>query len=290
MEIRIGGTVSESIVDGPGIRFVVFCQGCLHDCPGCHNPESHDLNGGTLVDVEDLWKQISKGKLMQGVTFSGGEPFLQAEPLVDLAQKVKAAGLDLVVYTGYLFEELRELRYKIAQENAIAHFIIFHDSSLKEMATYFPNSKEEFLKIKGVGLKKYESYGEQFMEVIRNYTIKNNIDTSKVQPVMVEVPGKQEEIDRYEMTYNYYLEGLDLDEIAAKRNFTVNTIIKHLEKCQKNGQVVDWSRFIDSTKEEKILYAIDKIGLERLRPIKEALPEEISYEDIKITIVKNGLK
>jgi anaerobic ribonucleoside-triphosphate reductase activating protein len=109
LEIRIGGTVSESIVDGPGIRFVVFCQGCLHDCPGCHNPESHDLNGGTLVDVEDLWKQISKGKLMQGVTFSGGEPFLQAEPLVDLAQKVKAAGLDLVVYTGYLFEELRAL-------------------------------------------------------------------------------------------------------------------------------------------------------------------------------------
>jgi anaerobic ribonucleoside-triphosphate reductase activating protein len=109
LEIRIGGTVSESIVDGPGIRFVVFCQGCLHDCPGCHNPESHDLNGGTPVDVEELWMQISKGKLLQGVTFSGGEPFLQAEPLVDLAQKVKAEGLDLVVYTGYLFEELRAL-------------------------------------------------------------------------------------------------------------------------------------------------------------------------------------
>lgn len=106
MQIRIAGTINESIVDGPGIRFVVFCQGCFHHCPGCHNPDSHDPNGGTLTTVEELWKQISQRKLLKGVTFSGGEPFLQAAPLVELARKIKAAGLDLVVYTGYLFEEL----------------------------------------------------------------------------------------------------------------------------------------------------------------------------------------
>jgi len=109
VQIRIAGTISESIVDGPGIRFVVFCQGCFHKCPGCHNPETHDPNGGTLTTVEELWKQISQRKLLRGVTFSGGEPFLQAAPLVELAKKIKAAGLDLVVYTGYLFEELLAL-------------------------------------------------------------------------------------------------------------------------------------------------------------------------------------
>lgn len=112
MQVRIAGTISESIVDGPGIRFVVFCQGCFHSCPGCHNPETHDPHGGYLITVEELWKQINQGKLLKGVTFSGGEPFLQAAPLVELAKKVKGAGLDLVVYTGYLFEELMALAEK----------------------------------------------------------------------------------------------------------------------------------------------------------------------------------
>ena len=112
LQIRIAGTISESIVDGPGIRFVVFCQGCFHGCPGCHNPETHDPHGGYLITVDELWKQIRQRKLLKGVTFSGGEPFLQAAPLVELAEKVKGAGLDLVVYTGYLFEELLALAEK----------------------------------------------------------------------------------------------------------------------------------------------------------------------------------
>ena len=191
-------------------------------------------------------------------------------------------------YDKDLFEELRELRYEIAQKNAIAPFIIFHDSSLKEMATYFPKNKEEFLKIKGVGVKKYESYGEKFMEIIRNYVEKKGIDSSKIERKIIERPVAEVE-NRYKNTYDYYLEGLPLEEIAVKRNLTVGTILRHLEKCHRNGQVVDWSRFIDSTKEEKILAVIEEIGIERLKPIKEALPEDISYEDIRITIIKNKI-
>lgn len=106
MEIRIAGTVAESIVDGPGIRFVVFAQGCQHRCPGCQNPETHPLDGGKLTTVEELFDQIKEQKLLKGVTFSGGEPFLQAPAFAQLGKLVKASGLDLVVYTGYLFEEL----------------------------------------------------------------------------------------------------------------------------------------------------------------------------------------
>ena len=193
-------------------------------------------------------------------------------------------------YDENLFQELRNLRYEIAEKNAMAPFIIFHDSSLKEMATYFPKNKEEFLKVKGVGLKKYESYGEQFIEIIRDYIEMKGIDSSKIERKVVEIPISTEEDNRYKNTYDCYLEGLSLEEIANKRNLTVETILRHLEKCHNNGQIVDWSRFIDFSKEEKIISVIEEIGLERLKPIKEALPEDISYEDIRITIIKNELK
>lgn len=188
-------------------------------------------------------------------------------------------------YDEELFEKLRELRYEIAKENSIAPFIIFHDSGLKEMATYFPKNKEEFLKIKGVGTKKYESYGEQFMEIIRNYTKDRDIDNSKIERKTIEVPRKVHENNKD--TYDYYLEGLSLEEIANERELTVGTILRHLEKCHNNGQTVEWSRLVDSNKEEKILSVINEIGSERLKPIKDALPDDISYEDIRIAIIKN---
>jgi anaerobic ribonucleoside-triphosphate reductase activating protein len=106
MKLRIAGITKESIVDGPGIRYVIFTQGCIHNCPGCHNPETHDLNGGYEVDVDDVLGDISKAKYIKGVTFSGGDPFLQASTLSYMASKVKEAGYDVVSYTGYTFEEL----------------------------------------------------------------------------------------------------------------------------------------------------------------------------------------
>jgi anaerobic ribonucleoside-triphosphate reductase activating protein len=84
-KIRVSGIVPESIVDGPGIRFVLFVQGCEMNCPGCHNPATHDKNGGFDMSVDELMAQIAANPLIDGVTFSGGEPFLQAEKLTPLA-------------------------------------------------------------------------------------------------------------------------------------------------------------------------------------------------------------
>jgi anaerobic ribonucleoside-triphosphate reductase activating protein len=106
MKIRLAGYAPESVVDGPGIRFVLFAQGCEHNCPGCHNPQTHDREGGDLVDIAEIFERIKKAKLIRGVTFSGGEPYLQAAPLAQLARQVKALGLGLVTYSGYRFEEL----------------------------------------------------------------------------------------------------------------------------------------------------------------------------------------
>lgn len=104
--LDLAGIMGESIVDGPGIRFAVFCQGCPHHCEGCHNPKTHPFDGGTPVRVGKILEQIDKDPILRGVTFSGGEPMCQAKAFLELAKGVKARGLDIVIFTGYRYEEL----------------------------------------------------------------------------------------------------------------------------------------------------------------------------------------
>ena len=104
--LRLAGIERESIVDGPGIRTVIFCQGCLRHCEGCHNPETWPLNTGELVSVDDVAVIVHSNPLCHGITFSGGEPFLQADELFKLAKKLKGDGYEIASYTGFTFEEL----------------------------------------------------------------------------------------------------------------------------------------------------------------------------------------
>lgn len=107
-QIRIAGIINESIVDGPGIRMVIFAQGCRHKCKGCHNPHTHSFEGGELIDIDKIINDIKKNSLLDGITLSGGDPFEQAEMFADLAKQVKKLGLNVVTYTGYTFEQLVE--------------------------------------------------------------------------------------------------------------------------------------------------------------------------------------
>ncbi len=107
-KLRIAGIVPESVVDGPGFRYTVFTQGCRHHCKGCQNPQTHDFNGGYTVDTDDLFTEMSEDPLIKGLTFSGGDPFEQPAPLAELAEKAHAVGKDIMVYTGYTFEQLLE--------------------------------------------------------------------------------------------------------------------------------------------------------------------------------------
>ena len=104
MALRLAGIARESIVDGPGIRVVLFCQGCLRHCEGCHNPGTWDLEAGSLVSIDGVEDLIRTNPLCRGVTFSGGEPFLQAGELFRLSQRLK--GYELAAYTGFTLEEL----------------------------------------------------------------------------------------------------------------------------------------------------------------------------------------
>ncbi|WP_042278406.1 anaerobic ribonucleoside-triphosphate reductase activating protein [[Clostridium] dakarense] len=107
MKIRISSpTTFDSIVDGPGLRMVVWTQGCIHNCKSCHNPQTHDLCGGFEVDTKDIIDKIKSLKLQRGITLSGGEPFLQPEALEEIAKEAKDNKLDVWSYTGFTFEQL----------------------------------------------------------------------------------------------------------------------------------------------------------------------------------------
>ena len=106
--LYIAGIEPESIVDGPGYRYTIFTQGCPHNCPGCHNPKTHPLEGGTKVEISQLFAEVAAKPVLRGVTFSGGEPFLQAKPLAALAECVHSIGKTVITYSGYTYEYLCE--------------------------------------------------------------------------------------------------------------------------------------------------------------------------------------
>jgi len=105
--MKISGITPESVVDGPGLRVVLFVQGCPHQCPSCHNPETWDSNGGEELSVRQVIRNLKRHKKnKRGITFSGGEPFLQSAELLQIAQTAHQMGWDIVTYTGFTYEEL----------------------------------------------------------------------------------------------------------------------------------------------------------------------------------------
>lgn len=106
--IRLNGVIRESVVDGPGWRLVVFAQGCPHRCEGCQNPQTHSLDGGYMSNTDNIVEAVKKNPLLSGVTFSGGEPFMQARQLASLGRDIHSLGLNVVTFSGYTIEQLME--------------------------------------------------------------------------------------------------------------------------------------------------------------------------------------
>ncbi len=108
MKLQVAGLKPESIVDGPGIRATVYFQGCPHRCPGCHNPDTHDPEGGCSCDLAEVVQWVDSCHGISGVTLSGGEPFAQAEAASKLADQIVGHGYNLILYSGYTYERLQE--------------------------------------------------------------------------------------------------------------------------------------------------------------------------------------
>ena len=107
MKIRLANPLQvDSIVDGEGLRAVLWTQGCSHKCPGCHNPNTHPFKGGYLEDIDNIFKEIDSFEIQSGITFSGGDPMFQVDACLEIAKYARSKGLNVWVYTGYTFEEL----------------------------------------------------------------------------------------------------------------------------------------------------------------------------------------
>lgn len=193
------------------------------------------------------------------------------------------------VYDAKLFEILKALRKRISEETHVPPFIVFSDTSLKQMATYFPTSEEQMLKISGVGYSKFDKYGNSFLETIRPYVSENNITPKEIP---IETPKKKSSVESSpkvntaEISYNLFKQGKSIKEIAEERGFVTTTIETHLLKYFENGENIDLSKYIHSNYEQDIYNAIDTYGAEKLRVLKDALPEGVSYFDIKYFLIK----
>ncbi len=146
--IRLADVVSESVVDGKGIRMTVFCQGCRRACPGCHNPGTWDEHGGKDVPLRTVTDAALKDPLLDGLTFSGGEPFLQPAPFAALGVWCHAHNLNVWCYTGYTYEQLTELAQSdAAVEQLLAQIDVLVDGPFieaqKDLTLWFRGSKNQ---------------------------------------------------------------------------------------------------------------------------------------------------
>lgn len=185
-----------------------------------------------------------------------------------------------------LFEILRDLRKQIADNANVPPFVIFSDVSLKQMSTYYPTDVDSMLKISGVGTLKSEKYGAAFIELIKEYMISHNIKSVNfIAESVSKTPTKE---DTRLTSYNLYeKEGKSINEIAEIRGLKARTIEQHLLDCFEKDMEISLEKDVNSKFENDIYNAIKNWNGEKLRDLKDMLPEDVSYFDIKYYVIKN---
>jgi ATP-dependent DNA helicase RecQ len=182
-----------------------------------------------------------------------------------------------------LFEELRLIRRELAEQEKVPPFVIFSDQTLQDMCIKLPQSKEEMLNVKGVGSHKLGMFGDTFISAIESYLV-NNPDR-KQEDVVLEVVTKSTkksvEKNSHLLTFQLYKENFSIAEISRKRELSTITVENHLIKCDQEGLHIDWDQFIPTDYKSLIGEAVREAETEKLKPIKELLPKEISFFMIK---------
>ena len=142
MKVRLAGIVETSINNGEGIRKVIFAQGCKHHCKGCFNPDTHDFNGGYDCDTEKIIERINNDYMIDGVTFSGGDPFEQAEAFAHIAKNINK-DLTIWCYTGYTLQQIIDNIDRPGWKELITNIDVLVDGKFEE------DKKDRNLKYKG---------------------------------------------------------------------------------------------------------------------------------------------
>ncbi len=186
-----------------------------------------------------------------------------------------------------LFEILRVLRKEIADAEGMPPYVIFNDSSLRAMATYFPKNGSDFPNINGVGESKLKKYGEMFLEKIDAYCIEHKIEVSNEHNIELRQVYKRSHsmntnASTFQETMQLYKQNLTIEEIAQKRGLTPDTIAAHIEKLIRSGEDISIDSFVANDKQEHILKVLSLLGGGALKPIKEKLGDNYTYEEIRL--------
>ena len=194
-----------------------------------------------------------------------------------------------------LFEQLRSLRKEISAREQLPPYMIFSDSTLKEMSATLPVDEQSMLSIKGVGQAKLEKYGNAFLALIKKYVNEHGVSPLQGKDsgstVLHNRPKEENsDVPSHVQSYEWFKQGLNIDEIARKRGLSPVTIQGHIIKCASEGYPIEWETIIPAEQEPMILEKIKELGAERLKPLKEALPEEIDYFTIKAVLCKQSLR
>lgn len=245
-----------------------------------------------FIDMEgDRYPVLQLNKKSVAV-LSGGEKVFLTQPSVELEKvepKKLKRGIDKAFdnFDDELFEILRDLRKTLADEAGLPPYVIFHDTALKEMATYYPGKLNDLANISGVGEVKLKKYGDAFLKSIREYCGTKGIEPQEVAPknrvtINAERRPSETKSSTVQETLELYNQGLTLQEIAEKRSLSINTIASHVEKLILAGENIDISSFVPEEQQAMITEVMLDVGPEFLRPIKEQLGDVFSYEQIRL--------
>ncbi|MGC1394882.1 MAG: RecQ family ATP-dependent DNA helicase, partial [Coleofasciculaceae cyanobacterium] len=235
----------------------------------------------------EAWKMLARSLLHQGLVDETTDGYrvlklnklswevLRSQRSVQIA--ITQTSVDQALFTPnsrgaeieILFDRLRKLRKQIADTQAVPPYVVFADSSLKLMAQQRPETIEAFAEISGVGTHKLNQYGDKFLAEIRAFCQEQKLPTA--------LPATTHMI-----TLQFYQQGLSVEEIAQKRGFTPRTIITHLSELLETKQPIDLNRLVSKELQQPILQAIQTVGADSLKTIKEHLGEDYSYEDIQL--------
>lgn len=187
-----------------------------------------------------------------------------------------------------LFEELRAVRKTIADTEKVPPFVIFSDAALKDMCVKLPLNSEEFLQVTGVGEMKLKKYGDKFINAIITFC-ESNPERASGKPTLSSSSPKRKKAEKnsHIESYQLFKEGLSVAEIAKERGMATSTIENHIIQCMSQGLDINISDVIPNEYLPLIQKAVDEVGREKLKPIKEQLPKEVSYLMIKVFLREN---
>src|SRR5699024_9635477 len=194
-------------------------------------------------------------------------------------------------YDVELFNELREVRMTISKELKVPPYVIFSDATLRDLARYLPETKNDFLNIKGVGEKKFEQFGAQFSIILTKWITAHPKQDKAIQinEATFKQPKKKNELPSHRESFKLSQNGKQIKDIAVMRNLTEQTIENHIFKCHKEGFSIPWNIFFTEMEEKEVLKAKNELPEATLKEIKDSLSESITYTKIKATLVKNEL-